>query len=72
MDVEHRRKSAERSRIIGEVYAQWYTEQAGQLTPDPQLAHDPAYSEHAALISASAEAEATCTVGQLRRSMRPT
>lgn len=57
MDTERRRRSAARSRIIGRVYAQWASEQAGQFTPDPRFAADPAYSEHAPLISASPQAQ---------------
>lgn len=57
MDTEQRRTSAARSRIIGRVYAQWAVEQAGQFTPDPRYADDPAYSEHAPLISASPQAQ---------------
>jgi len=57
MNTEQRRTSAERSRIIGRVYAQWAAEQAGQFTPDPRYADDPAYSEHAPLISSAPVAQ---------------
>lgn len=57
MHAERRSKAAERSRIIGRVHAEWAAEQVGQFTPDPRFAHDPAYSESPALISASPEAQ---------------